>query len=413
MKRKKSFDDVLKQKHLVEMLKAKRIEQGKNLEEVCVGICSVSYLSRIENNQVRLQEPYLSMLFERLDIRYDELLENRNQKVFVELLEKYFLGEYTDFYNKTIELISLNIYLEVERRLIYLFDSVIKKNYGDAFNLIQELELMINILTEEQLNFYIYVISLYYFNTNQINQAHKQIKMVNLDVMEHDIIYWAIKELKLSIWFKVGYNTKYVEEKMLFEKNAPMQYFNKIMYKHEFKMAVLDSKFDIDKSLSDIEYILKKYGENNDEVVENYYYHLGLIYLLDENYNELLKNLTKGPESSRIMQVLIMGLIKTSNNENAQTIEKVNSYGFSKYDEINKNLLKYLDYKKNNIPLSRLHNFLKLYVFALLKYSFDEYLYQFVIVELCSISLKCSKYKEACNLLLKSLKSIKKEFLSK
>ena len=41
------------QKELARILKAKRLEQGKSLEEVSKGICSTSYLSRLENNQVK------------------------------------------------------------------------------------------------------------------------------------------------------------------------------------------------------------------------------------------------------------------------------------------------------------------------------------------------------------------------
>lgn len=61
------------QRELAMLLKNKRIEQGRKLEDIASGICSTSYLSRIENNQVKLQDPYLRMLFEKLDINYDEV----------------------------------------------------------------------------------------------------------------------------------------------------------------------------------------------------------------------------------------------------------------------------------------------------------------------------------------------------
>ncbi|MEI3527268.1 MAG: helix-turn-helix transcriptional regulator [Bacilli bacterium] len=57
--------------------KSEEIEQGRKLEDIASGICSTSYLSRIENNQVKLQDPYLRMLFEKLDINYDDLKQER------------------------------------------------------------------------------------------------------------------------------------------------------------------------------------------------------------------------------------------------------------------------------------------------------------------------------------------------
>ena len=67
-------------------LRRKRLEQGKKLEEVAEGICSVSYLSRIEKNQVEVNEEYYRSLFEKLDLNYDEVNENRNHDYLIDLL---------------------------------------------------------------------------------------------------------------------------------------------------------------------------------------------------------------------------------------------------------------------------------------------------------------------------------------
>ena len=88
---KENFKDNLFQKDLARILKSIRLEQGKNLEEVSKGICSVSYLSRLENNQVKIQEPYLHMLFEKLKIDYDELKATRNSDYCIEFLKKKLL----------------------------------------------------------------------------------------------------------------------------------------------------------------------------------------------------------------------------------------------------------------------------------------------------------------------------------
>ena len=88
------------QKELARILKAKRLEQGKSLEEVSKGICSTSYLSRLENNQVKLQDPYLKMLFEKLSINYDDLKQARKK------------SEYSCHWVNHSKLLSSNIFLK-------------------------------------------------------------------------------------------------------------------------------------------------------------------------------------------------------------------------------------------------------------------------------------------------------------
>ena len=89
------------QRELAMLLKNKRIEQGRKLEDIASGICSTSYLSRIENNQVKLQDPYLRMLFEKLDINYDDLKKERQTNIFIELVKYQLLEQYDKYASKT------------------------------------------------------------------------------------------------------------------------------------------------------------------------------------------------------------------------------------------------------------------------------------------------------------------------
>ena len=88
------------QRELAMLLKNKRIEQGRKLEDSASGICSTSYLSRIENNQVKLQDPYLRMLFEKLDINYDDLKKERQTNIFIELVKYQLLEQYDKYASK-------------------------------------------------------------------------------------------------------------------------------------------------------------------------------------------------------------------------------------------------------------------------------------------------------------------------
>ena len=53
-------------------LKRKRLEAKKTLEIISEGVCAASYLSRIENNLVEVDDEYYVKLFEKLNIDFDE-----------------------------------------------------------------------------------------------------------------------------------------------------------------------------------------------------------------------------------------------------------------------------------------------------------------------------------------------------
>ena len=81
-------------------LKRKRIEKGLKLQEVASGICSISYLSRVENNQSIPSEDNLEMLFERLDLNYNEIKRKRNNDVFDDLLKNELSEKNEDMIDK-------------------------------------------------------------------------------------------------------------------------------------------------------------------------------------------------------------------------------------------------------------------------------------------------------------------------
>ncbi|SDN74668.1 helix-turn-helix domain-containing protein [Alkalicoccus daliensis] len=55
------------------LLKYNRIKQRKKQEEICAGICSVSYYSKIENDKIEPADDLLMQLLERLHITKEEL----------------------------------------------------------------------------------------------------------------------------------------------------------------------------------------------------------------------------------------------------------------------------------------------------------------------------------------------------
>ncbi|PRO66122.1 helix-turn-helix domain-containing protein [Alkalicoccus urumqiensis] len=71
---------------LGKLLKYNRMKQRKKQEDVCRGICSVSYYSKIENNKIEPADDVIDQLLERLNLSRQEMLEIDPAEVKTKLL---------------------------------------------------------------------------------------------------------------------------------------------------------------------------------------------------------------------------------------------------------------------------------------------------------------------------------------
>jgi len=337
------------QKELARILKAKRLEQGKSLEEVSKGICSTSYLSRLENNQVKLQDPYLKMLFEKLSINYDDLKQARKKNLFLDIIKKQLLQQ-TMAYQETInKMIESNNYLDVEQELVLLYDNIIKGNFEEATLVMEKLDSNHYQFSQMEKLFYMYLVTLYYYSTNQIIMAYRQVKVLINERIDEEVLYWVVFELSMCIHFLIGKFNTYIKDYMRFIKDAPVVYFSNHMIRHRFKSIYLDSLDDVTKAYNQMKNYYSELNMNDDKIKESYDYYLGLIYLGQNKYEEILKTLGEGNLSPRIVKLLAIAIINVENNGLYYYIlKRLNNFNFSKYDEIIKNLCEYATIKVNS-----------------------------------------------------------------
>lgn len=317
------------QKELARILKAKRLEQGKSLEEVSKGICSTSYLSRLENNQVKLQDPYLKMLFEKLSINYDDLKQARKQNLFLDIIKKKLLQQ-TMAYQETInKMIESNHYLDVEQELVLLYDNINKENFEEAILVMERLDSNNYQFSQMEKLFYMYLVTLYYYSTNQINMAYRQMKVLINDKIDEEVLYWVVFELSMCINFLIGKFNTYIKDYMRFIKDAPVVYFSNHIIRHRFKSIYLDSLDDATKAYNQMKSYYSELNMNDDKIKESYDYYLGLIYLGQNKYEEILKILGEGNLSPRIVKLLAIAIINVENNNLYYYIlRRLNNFNF-------------------------------------------------------------------------------------
>ena len=71
-----------------------RLEKNWSQEGLCKGICSVSYLSKIESGKAEASGEILSLLFAKLGIDYSPEKEEKAAAIVAEAKEKLFTGEF-------------------------------------------------------------------------------------------------------------------------------------------------------------------------------------------------------------------------------------------------------------------------------------------------------------------------------
>ncbi|MBR7554657.1 helix-turn-helix domain-containing protein [Allobacillus sp. GCM10007491] len=66
-----------------------RTKKGYTQKQMADGICSVSYLSKIENEMIKPKEDVARLLFDRLDISYDDITHSNNKQIVRKVFKLY------------------------------------------------------------------------------------------------------------------------------------------------------------------------------------------------------------------------------------------------------------------------------------------------------------------------------------
>lgn len=389
------------QKEIAKILKSKRIEQKLNLEELSEGICSVSYLSRMENGYVKLQEPYVKQLFEKLNINYDDLKKSRQTNLFLDVVKKNLLNQKNDYQKLIEKIVSSNHYLDVEQELILLYDAILNKRFDEAEMVTEEIDKSNYIFSDNERIFYMYLITRYYYETNKIYLAHHHIKNLLNEKIDEEILYWVIYELNLSILFLLGKDYYYINNYNDFIKNSPSYYFSNKYIIHQFKMFVIMAKYDYDMAIISIKKYYKEIGIDDELLKFEYKYHLGLIYLMNNKNELLIEELLSDINNKNIFLLIVIAYMNVKNYKIYPLImNKINNYAFSKYDELLKQVCIFTKYKITSNNVVNLQSILKNKLFKYIQENKNIYIEEIFKKELIEINIRCSKYKEACNLMM-------------
>ncbi|KIO60378.1 hypothetical protein B4064_3563 [Caldibacillus thermoamylovorans] len=161
--------------NLGSFLKLKRIEKNIRQDDLCRGICTPSYLSRIENNHVVADEEIYILLFERLGIAYDQLFESIEH--IDEKIEKWYdsLLNKEEYEVNIEELKGLSIIgggsTSIKFEIVYCRYLLEHDDLTEVSKVLKNLKQIIKVANNRTFFLYTNVLLLYYIKTNKFSEA--------------------------------------------------------------------------------------------------------------------------------------------------------------------------------------------------------------------------------------------------
>lgn len=180
-----------------QMLKNERLRRKMTLEEASRDICSVSYLCKLENSQIKTNDDYVKALCDRYSISYNTLSEATTVNYVDEVIKNVFLGKDSEIevlYEKVDKLgFSSNI------QIVKCFYYLQKNEYKKFENAIKELDEVKYTLNETEGVTLIYLVVLYNMLRYNYNEAYRYLKLLDLVKVTNKKLYYLILEASIEI----------------------------------------------------------------------------------------------------------------------------------------------------------------------------------------------------------------------
>ena len=201
------------------ILKKLRIEKNLTIADLSKDICSISYLSKLENGQIFTNEQTISLLFDRLGVPFKSF-SSQNKKIDLHKL----LIAYVAFDKETIEVMyneSLDLTLNISTPIIRCFYYLFNNDFDNAILEIESLEPVKETLGHYESTLYLISVIEYFVKRYDFNHAYNYIKLFEIIEGVDDFLYLLFLENKIKTAFNLN---KYV----MFGK--AINEFNKMNY---------------------------------------------------------------------------------------------------------------------------------------------------------------------------------------
>lgn len=193
-------DLVYEAKPIGSAIKMRRKELKMTLEEGSEGICSVSYLSKLENNQIECNEQFLEKLLERFSIKEDYASPDPSyQKDLNHLLESLF---HHDVFEIDLDS-SYHDRIDHQALLLRMGYHFTRKEYQKTQIIYDDIKSLMTVLSDLEFSLIILMIAEMLYHKERYQDAFEITKIAIQIEDIPEMIYLLIQSIRIKIAFKL------------------------------------------------------------------------------------------------------------------------------------------------------------------------------------------------------------------
>jgi|GEM_PF-4926709 len=386
-------DELAIQRIFSRMIKTMRIIQNRTLEEVAAGICSVSYLSKIENCSVFVDPFYYKALFEKLDIKYDDVMLSRAQSVITKMFIAYYEFDLNQIKAYAEEMISAPNYFDIERELVVYLYNILTNNFDQTLIGLQKMDEIKSTFTDEELIAYIFILCLYFHKTNNNKEAYDYISLLtNIKVVD-DNMKIIINDLAAGVCYGCGYYIQAYRYSNEVVSNIKAIYSPDRVLINRLRKISLESKELKDEHLQQLDSMkLDRYAS---EACEEFFY-LHAVTLMNKGMpEEAFKILSSSKLGSKNMALMSIVSCQVKEKKTLHLfMEIAETYSFQRHEFLYSNLMKYVLMKHKKANPHELFEFIKDVLFPKIEVFHEQIVVDFIRKEFYDAGFRAGKYKE-------------------
>lgn len=394
----KPSPDVQRAKYLARIIKSRRLQQNRTLEDVSQGVCSGSYLSKIENCSVDVEEVYYRALLEKVNIDYDSINFNYESKHLKKVLYHFIHMNYKGIIEVASNIDNSEIFHEIECEIVSLYINTYQENYKKCDENIKRLEQLKNTMLDDEYGVYMIAQAFYMYQTHRLVDATSKLDdLEKLRLADNDFRL-AIDHLLTMIHFSAGDHLSAYQFSQEVENNPnliPNSYrlsanliFRRMLTSKQLSLEEIEQYRDID--LSSISEELKEYIQ----------FHIYYAFYNSQLFLTSFQSTRESVLSRRIVALIAVLHDKINLGFTQSHIrEIVKSYHFTTTNSLYYHFVEAIKMKWNQVEPTEILTYLKEHFFSKFYDQYEHWLLKEAVCLFLEISNKSGKYKDCCKLM--------------
>ena len=178
-----------------QIIKGERIKQNKTLEEVASGICSISYLCKLENYMIYPPQNLVKQVFEKMNITYDDINEENLENILDDSIVNFYSYDKEKLYNDYLKVKQFSSSPQVVLlKCLYL---LLMKDYDRVSKEVSFLDSIKDTLGGSESVLLILVTILYYIGRRNYKKASLYLRCLDFLNIDNKYIKYILYDANL------------------------------------------------------------------------------------------------------------------------------------------------------------------------------------------------------------------------